>query len=185
MRVIIGCLRFFRFGLVFDLAVWGCHEELFEGVLIVEWLLGHPRILNFLHFLFMLILGFEEFLLLQICLTSHQGRRRLYLRRDRFDLCRLRGGDSRPESALLLLFFVLDLVRVLIHPPMLGHVLVHRPVSKAPLGLLDDFHGFWIEFGLEFQALNVLIFVRLPQLVLVLVIFLSIAVHYVSSGLRF
>ena len=177
---IVGNLRLFWFGLVFDFAVWGCLEELFEGVRVV---VGFLRASDFLHVKRVLALLFEELLFFQVRLTSCERCWRFDARAARIDLSGLRRSNGRPESALLLRFFELDLVGVLVHSLVLDHILIHGPIGKTLLSLLHNFQGPRIQFRLEIQAFHILVFVGFPQLVFVVVVFRSIAVHYVGSGL--
>ena len=129
---IARCLRLFWFRLVFYLSVWGCHQEFFEGIGVVVGLCTNA-------FLQIHQVLFFVFLIFQICLTSCNRRRCFHGRATRVNRSRLRTLNGRSESALLLLFLKLDLVRIFVLSFVFDHVLIHGPIGEASLGLFYDF----------------------------------------------
>lgn len=86
------------------------------------------------------------------------------------------------ESALILLFFELDLIGIFIMPLAPHHVVGNSSIWKCFLWIFNHFHWLLIKVWLETVVLMILVFVILFQLALVLIIFLLVPINLVNTG---
>lgn len=92
--------------------------------------------------------------------------------------------NSGFESAFLLLLFKLDLVWILICSFMLIDIMFHCPICEILLWILDQSLGIWINVWSEIHTLDIFIFLFILQLSSILVLYLFVIVHSLSSGAR-